>query len=157
MAKTGEQTLFLDLDGVFADFDGAVRKLFGKPIQEVPRKEMWGRIFRTHGFWSDLAMIPGAEALWEHCRPYDPVILTGILKGDRTCEPSKIAWVKQRFETDRVICCMSRDKPRYGKPGDILVDDRSSNVDAWEAMGGHAVLHRDAAATIERLKALGIT
>ncbi len=148
--------LFLDLDGVFADFDAAVARMFGKPSEQVPRREMWARIFRTRGFWSDLAMMPGADMLWERVRRYDPVFLTGVLKGDRTCEPSKIAWVRQRFGTDRVICCMARDKPSYGKPGDILVDDRISNVDAWTAMGGHGILHRTVPDTIAELRAAGL-
>ena len=156
MQVTNARTLFLDLDGVFADFDAAVERMFGKPVDAVPRREMWARIFRTRGFWSDLAMIPGAEALWEHVKHHDPVFLTGVLKGDRSCEPSKVAWVKRHFGTDRVICCFSRDKPRYGKPGDILVDDRAAAIEAWNGMGGHGVHHRSVPETIERLRALGI-
>ncbi|WP_207481170.1 HAD family hydrolase [Arenibaculum pallidiluteum] len=147
--------LFLDLDGVFADFEGAVEKLFGRPVHALPRREMWARIHRTRGFWSRLALLPGADRLWEHCRPHDPTFLTGILVGDRTCEPSKIAWVRHHFETDRIICCRAAEKPRYGRPGDILVDDRPSNIAAWEQMGGVGVLHRGVDETIARLRGLG--
>lgn len=151
-----EATLFLDLDGVFADFEGAVEKLFDRPFTQVPRREMWRRIHATRGFWSNLVLLPGADRLWHHVRHRDPCFLTGILPSDRTCEPSKIDWVRRHFETDRVICCMSRDKPRHGRPGDILVDDRASNIEAWREMGGHGVLHRTVDGTIERLRALGI-
>jgi hypothetical protein len=155
-AKAGEgRTLFLDLDGVFADFDAGVEKLFGKPVDAVDRREMWSRIHRSRGFWAKLAKIPGSDALWEFVAKYDPVFLTGILKSDRTCEPSKIDWVRRHFGTDRIICCMSRDKPKYGKPGDVLVDDRPAMIHAWEAMGGVGVLHRTPEQTIAALKELG--
>lgn len=147
--------LFLDVDGVFADFEGAVEALFGRPVAQVPRREMWGRIHRTRGFWSNLVLLPGADRLWAHCEPYGPVFLTGILTGDRTCAPGKVEWVRRHFRTDRVICCMAKDKPKHGMPGDVLVDDRERNLEAWEAMGGRGVLHRSVEGTIEALRGLG--
>lgn len=150
-----DRTLFLDLDGVFADFEGAVEALFGTPFAEVPRRPMWKRIQAARGFWSGLVLLPGADRLWAHVAPFDPVFLTGILPSDRTCVPAKIAWVRQHFRTERVICCHSRDKPSHGKPGDVLVDDRAANVDAWTAMGGIGVLHRSVEDTIARLRQLG--
>jgi 5'(3')-deoxyribonucleotidase len=148
-------SLFLDVDGVFADFEGAVAALFGMPVDQVPRRRMWARIHRTPGFWSGLVLLPGADRLWAHCAPHEPVFLTGILTGDRTCIPSKVEWVRRHFHTDRVICCSARDKPAHGRPGDVLVDDRASNVEAWEAMGGRGILHRSVDATLEDLRALG--
>lgn len=147
--------LFLDLDGVFADFEGAVEILFGRPFASVPRREMWRRIHKTRGFWNELALLPGADRLWRHCAPHDPVFLTGILPSDRTCEPAKIDWVRRHFGAERIICCLSRDKQRYGKPGDVLVDDRASNVEAWQEMGGVGILHLSVDETIGRLRKAG--
>ncbi len=147
--------LFLDLDGVFADFEGAVETLFRRPVAEVPKREMWARIHRTRGFWSNLVLMPGADRLWDHCAPFDPTFLTGVLPSDKTCVPSKVEWVRRHFRTDRVICCMAKDKPRHGSPGDVLVDDRPKNVAEWEAMGGLGVVHRDVDGTIAALRSLG--
>ena len=36
--------LYCDLDGVFADFEGAVVKMFDKPMHEIPRNKMWSYI-----------------------------------------------------------------------------------------------------------------
>jgi hypothetical protein len=50
---------------------------------------------------------------------------------------------------------MSHDKPRWSGPGRVLVDDRASARQGWEAKGGRFVHHRSAAQSIAALRELG--
>ena len=37
----------------------------------------------------------------------------------------------------------SKDKHVHCQAGDILIDDRASNIEEWRAAGGLAILHKD--------------
>ena len=42
----------------------------------------------------------------------------------------------------------------YAREGNVLIDDRQKNIDAWVAAGGIGIVHTSAADTIEQLKTL---
>lgn len=147
--------LFLDLDGVLADFDGGVMAVTGKHPEELPMKVMWRELARHPDFFGTLGFMADARDLWSFCAPHDPTILTGLPLGSWAPE-QKRRWVARRLGPKvRVITCMARDKHRYGGPGKVLVDDRESARQPWESVGGHFVLHTNAKSSIAALKQLG--
>ena len=147
--------LYLDLDGVLADFDAHVEQLFGKPPSRLPLAEMWARAEATPGFFETMPLVPDAIVLWRYCEPFEPRILTGLPRGDWAAE-QKRRWVRRHLGPHvPVITCMSRDKCQYARPGDVLVDDTPRYAHLWEARGGIFVRHRSAADTVERLRELG--
>src|SRR5919199_6461542 len=147
--------LFLDLDGVLADFDRGVEAVTGKRPEELPLKTMWAALSRASAFFETLEMMHDAEALWRFCAPLRPTILTGLPLGAWAPE-QKRRWVARMLGAHvPVITCMSREKPRWSGPGHVLVDDRASAREGWEKKGGRFVLHRSAAESIAALKALG--
>jgi hypothetical protein len=149
--------LFLDLDGVLADFDNGVRKVTGRPPEELPLKTMWAALARAPRFFETLAFMQDAEALWRFCEPHHPTILTGLPLGTWAPE-QKRRWVARVLGAHvPVITCMSRDKPRWSGPGHVLVDDRASARKGWEAKGGTFVHHVSAESTIAALRMLGFT
>jgi hypothetical protein len=146
--------LFLDLDGVLADFDRGIVALTGRRPDEQPLRAMWRAVARAPDFFAELAFTRDGEALWAFCRPLRPTILTGLPIGDWAA-PQKRRWVAAKLGADvPVITCMSRDKPRYAAPGHVLVDDRVSAREGWERRGGVFVHHRSARQTIAALRAL---
>lgn len=148
-------TLYLDLDGVLADFDAHVTALFGRPPSAMSLEEMWRAAARTPGFFETMPKTPDADELWAHCEPFAPHILTGLPRGD-WAEAQKRRWVRRHFgEHVAVTTCMARDKCRYASPGDVLVDDTTRYAHLWEAQGGIFVRHTSAAASIEALRRLG--
>lgn len=150
-----DRPLFLDLDGVLADFDRGVQLATGKLPHELPVKAMWQALAKVSDFYGNLALMPDAPRLWAFCQPHQPTILTGLPLG-RWAEAQKRRWVAKVLGPDvPVITCMSRDKQRFAVPGAVLVDDRASIQPAWEAAGGAFVLHRDAETSIAALKRLG--
>jgi hypothetical protein len=149
-------TLFIDLDGVLADFDRGVEAVLGRRPDQVPTGIMWRALAQQPDFFGTLQCMADARQLWEFCRPYAPTILTGLPMG-QWAPAQKRRWVASMLGTDvRVITCMSRDKPRYSGPGHILIDDREKVRDGWEAAGGIFIHHRSARQSIAALRRLGV-
>jgi hypothetical protein len=147
--------LFLDLDGVLADFDRGVHRVTGKHPEELPMKVLWRELSRHPDFFGTLDFMHDAQELWAFCAPYEPTILTGLPMGSWAPD-QKRRWVASMLGTHvRVITCMARDKHRYSGPGKVLVDDREKARVPWEAAGGTFILHTSAAASIAALQRLG--
>jgi 5'(3')-deoxyribonucleotidase len=68
-------------------------------------------------------------------------------------EDDKTRWIKKYFPTYKVnFGPFSTDKWKWCKPGDILIDDRVSNIEDWYEKGnGIAILYKD-----DLLKTVGI-
>ena len=148
--------LFLDLDGVLADFDRGVIGLTGRHPREQTVREMWRQVARAPDFFAALAFTRDGRRLWEFCRPLNPTILTGLPRGGWAA-PQKRRWVAEMLGAEvPIITCMSREKARYTAPGHVLVDDRDTAREPWEKAGGVFIHHRDAGHTIAALQALGV-
>ena len=150
--------LFLDCDGVLADFDRDARVIFGKcPHQaqiELGDLEFW-RILRAHpGFFSHLELIPDARELFDAVSHLNPIILTGCPKGHWS-QPQKHAWAAHHFPGTHIITCQSSHKRDHMHPGDILVDDYLKYRHLWEEAGGVFIHHTSASNTLRQLAALG--
>ncbi|HEX8421607.1 MAG TPA: hypothetical protein VF638_16485, partial [Sphingomonas sp.] len=78
--------LFLDCDGVLADFDMAATELLGMPPRQFEKRyglpEFWKRLARHSDFYGSLPLMPDAMVLFDAVRHLDPIILTGLPRGD---------------------------------------------------------------------------
>lgn len=153
--------LFIDLDGVLADFDGGYRAAFG--IELPPRDSdfdrddlMWSKIHATDGFFRNLPMLPGAGQLWNFASRQGAYILTGCPEKRPEVAVQKKQWVRYYLGNNAaVITCRARDKSLYCRKGDVLVDDWPKYQARWELAGGTWVTHKDAVQSIEKLRELG--
>ena len=50
----------------------------------------------------------------------------------------------------------AKNKKDFAAPNNILIDDKPSTIDSWNAAGGIGILHTSAANTISQLKKLGL-
>lgn len=150
--------VFVDLDGVLGDFDGHYEKLYGvRPNQDTYEpKDLWDNIRKHGSFYQTQPLMHDARELWEGVKKFhpDPVILTGIPHSIPNAAQQKKIWVRQHFGSGvEVICCLSKDKALYGKPGDILIDDRLKYAHFWTDMGGIFIQHTTAKVTLLTLAA----
>ena len=150
--------IYLDCDGVLADFDKAALAILGATPAEFEAihgpEEFWRRLARADGFFEHLDPMPDAFELYEAVRAKDPIILTGLPQGDWAA-PQKRRWAARWFPGVPVITTMAALKHEHRHPGDVLVDDRSNHRDLWEQEGGVFILHKTARASIAELKARG--
>lgn len=147
--------LFLDCDGVLADFDAGARAVLDglTPIEfqsRHSRGEFWKRLARTPGFYANLPLMTDAQMLFDAVEHLHPTILTGLPLGNWAA-PQKVAWAEHHFPGTPIITTMARDKFRHMTGADVLVDDRADHRTAWEDAGGTFIHHRDARSSLMQL------
>lgn len=162
--------LYLDLDGVFADFDGNLLnygivndKSFyhkDKSTHTPEQASLRGRVelaMRSPGFWEELPLCPGAYELWDYCQQYKPVILTALpnLKDwDDEVKAEKQRWINKYFGfMTPVIYCYRSEKVNQIRNGlkDILLDDSIQNITEWVETGGFGILHTSSENSIKKI------
>ena len=154
-------TLYLDLDGVLADFDKAAGYSLGTDnIYKYEfvwgSQKFWQKIKANPHFFAELELMPDAIRLFNAVEHLNPVILTALPgAGFEDVAKQKEEWVNVKFCCP-VITCQTLEKPEFCKAGDILIDDRAVNRDAWLRKGGTYIIHTTVERTIGTLKALGI-
>jgi FMN phosphatase YigB (HAD superfamily) len=150
--------IFLDCDGVLADFDTAAIRIFGQHPQqaedELGSVEFWRRLRESGRFFHELPLLTDGLELYRAVAHLHPVILTGCPRGG-WAEPDKVAWAARHFPNVAMITCLSRDKRLHMNPGDVLVDDFLKYKQLWEDAGGIFIHHTSAEESLRQLAALG--
>lgn len=146
-------TLYLDMDGVVADFDSYAQNAVGatKKTHRWP-PEVWRKISSNPRLYRDLAKTSTADELVDYCRKlclardWELLFLTAVPKDDDMPWSfyDKVLWATERYPDIPVFFGPhSHDKWKHCKTGDILIDDRPSNCDAWRNAGGFSLLYAD--------------
>ena len=146
--------LFLDADGVLADFDHGARRLLGSSPKEYIAKHgrgpFWKKLARAPNFFGTLPEMPDARILFDAVKHLKPTILTGLPEGNWPA-PQKIEWAAEHFPGVPIVTCLARDKHKHMHPGDVLVDDREKHRPAYEAHGVVFIHHKNAEDSLRRL------
>jgi 5'(3')-deoxyribonucleotidase len=149
--------LYLDCDGVLADFDTGAAALLGMKPKAYEKSHglsrFWSKLAQAPDFYFSLPLMPDAMRLFEAVKHLDPVILTGLPRGNWAAD-QKMRWAAEHFPGVRMITCMARDKRDHAKDGDVLVDDNDKFRHLWEGAGGVFVHHRNVDETLAELATL---
>ena len=125
--------LYLDCDGVLADFDKGATAVLGLPPRAFEKRhglgKFWQKLATAPDFYFSLPLMDGAMELFEAVRHLDPVILTGLPRGN---------W--------------AANKRNHAKQGDVLVDDQDRHRHLWEEVGGVFIHHKNARQSIAELR-----
>ena len=107
--------LFLDCDGVLADFDAGARALLGMTPAKFEarhgRREFWRRIAMAPNFYQTLPEMPDARRLFDAVEHLQPTILTGLPVGNWAA-PQKVAWAAEHFPGAPNITSLRLVRPR---------------------------------------------
>ena len=162
---TKQPTVWFDLDGVLANFDKEAERVLG--TNNIYRFEFvhgqdlfWKLLDSEPNFFRRMEMMPGAHhmlraaGVWKR----DVRILTALPKTNpENVDAQKRYWVNENIGSHvPVVTCLTKDKPNYCKPGDILIDDRAVNKRRWKEKGGKFILHENVGNTLAQLEALGV-
>ena len=146
--------LFLDADGVLADFDEGARRLLGMTPRAFEAKHgrgaFWKRLANARNFYGSLPEMPDARLLFDGVKHLKPTILTGLPLGGWAAA-QKVEWAAAHFPGVPIITCMARDKHKHMKKRDVLVDDRENHRAAYEAAGIVFVHHKNAEDSLRQL------
>jgi 5'(3')-deoxyribonucleotidase len=146
------KTLYIDMDGVIADFVGFAKTILGQ-TKEFNRTDKW-----APGEWARLRDVPNLYRKLPKMRQADDIInlarkfrddlgwpvymLTAVPKGNDVPDAfhDKILWMQDYYPDIRVrFGPWGHTKHEHCNPGDILVDDRASNCEEWTQAGGRAI------------------
>ena len=145
--------LYVDMDGVLADFDAHHESVFGFRSDKLLDNVDWKKVRAYPNFYRDIPPMADLNVLWNELAPYSPIVLTGIPDSVAEAAVNKREWVDKVLGRDvSMIACRSKEKALYCRPGDILIDDWEKYRDLWVAAGGRWITHVSAA---ESIRALG--
>ncbi len=142
-----KKTVYLDLDGVMADYDKHFANLFPSyDLETLDKATMWKLVHSVDNFFSTIPFCEGAEEAWgSWIHQHNPVILTAA--GSSNYEhvaKQKREWVRYHLGRGVQVIAVRAglEKPLMMREDrDILIDDWEKNTSAWFAAGGLPILH----------------
>ena len=159
--------VYLDMDGVLADFFGGVEFLYGvdhwkELINDKTKdlkKQVIDRITGTD-FFAVLPKFDTADALIDMVKKFTGgkfSINTSPLRGDHENSAKyKKVWISNNIEQPDEIIVTGR-KESYAKDKgtgtpNILIDDRPINIQKWQAAGGYGILYQANRDSLDKVK-----
>lgn len=152
--------IYLDMDGVIADFDHAYIKRFGiTPAEADQGKEFYKHFdeFIAERDFANLPLMQDAQILLNFLDstgiPVEILSSTSSEKRHDAIAPQKTEWLlKHGIIYPINLVPGKRHKRTYAKPDHLLIDDTAQNIDQWRTDGGIGILHTDALTTIGIMK-----
>jgi 5'(3')-deoxyribonucleotidase len=139
--------LYLDLDGVMADFDAHFPAMFGVDHKSMLDDDMWSQINSHPSYFRDMPVCPGALNFFKSIEALNPIVLTACPRTNYAhAAQQKREWVREHLGRHVHVLPVigGTSKPLFmHAAGDILIDDFERNTTAWAKAGGVAILHRN--------------
>jgi len=139
--------LYLDLDGVMADFDAHFPAVFGLDHRSMADDAMWATINAHPSYFLDMPPCPGALEFFDDIATLDPIVLTACPRTNyANAAMQKREWVRRHLSPRTTVLPVmgGRNKPLFMHAlGDILIDDFEKNTRSWSEAGGISILHRN--------------
>jgi len=150
------KTIYLDMDGVIADFDRGYSAIYGVFCRDDHVREHWTEAVKN-GIFESLELMPGAQGMIDYIFTLglNVEILSSVSnRGDgEDVARQKIAWLK-KHNLEHLKYNFTPNKKSKGKfatTESLLIDDSQECYDAFTNKGGYAILHKDSVATIKQL------
>ena len=160
-----EYKIYVDMDGVVADFDKRFTDLSGMSPSDYESKNgknaFWDFIDVKHklAFWVGIQPMSDAQSLMDYVSKHDYEMLTAPSIRKESLM-GKGLWIrnwtnKGLFPSKpKVNYKPAKNKHQFAAPNHILIDDKPSTIDSWNAASGIGILHTSAGNTINQLKKL---
>lgn len=160
-----EFDIYLDSDGVIADFSAYVLKNYGKLpealLEKGEKARFWSWVQRHNDdvepFFRSLPVMQDAHLLVDFCKSQfrSTKILTARGNTPSNGEEQKVDWYAEHFPgLECIVVRKSPDKAAYAHSRAILIDDRAKSIDPWVEAGGIGILHTSVEDTICQLNEL---
>jgi len=151
--------IFLDQDGVLADFESGLTKALGYKVDVTSPIDVYDiekRKLTAQRLFRNLDPLPDAWKLVDYCMNsgIHTEILTAAGTVNRTLVvKDKIDWIRRYVHPHWIVIptFSGTQKAAFAHKKAVLVDDRQRNIDYWEEAGGIGILHKTADETIEQL------
>jgi|AACY02.14.fsa_nt_gi 5'(3')-deoxyribonucleotidase len=150
----GTPKIYLDMDGVLADFFSEYAKMAGVKsgqYREIPKDKVEATLDAMVGtdFFARLPVFPSVPALLKLVLSYTDHynICSSPLRGDfANSEKYKRVWIKDHLNPQPQDIIITANKSKYAKQADgtpnVLIDDRGINISGWIGAGGIGVKYQ---------------
>lgn len=148
-------TLYLDMDGVLADFN---KEYLKHDPEKADRKRFRSAVI-DHRIFEVLDFMPDTQELLNHVSKLQGVkveILTSMGTHDpfqgESAKQQKMKWLAEKNIPYKPNFTRNKEeKAQYATPTSILIDDSAGCIGPFIAAGGHGILHTTASDTIRVL------
>lgn len=154
---TQVKTIFLDMDGVIADWNkqfciisgldnDTIIKNWPAGVTEIhdvlgiTKSQMWGRVGANKDFWLDIPVFPYAHEMVDYLRSRYHVRICTSPSSDPQSVADKLRWLtkhKFKFGSDVHV---GKDKHWLAAPDRMLIDDMDKKIEAFATNGGKTFL-----------------
>ena len=136
------KNIYLDMDGVIADFDKRYQELFKITTKEAERDKKWIQFFDKFIQDRHFATLELMDYLKGTGIPITILSSTSSDKRDPLIRPQKMEWLsKHKIDFPVILVPGAHLKKDYATPNCILIDDTAKNIDGWRREGGIGILH----------------
>jgi len=161
MHKPKISMIYLDMDGVIADFTKRYKELYRMEPKDAEKKKQFDKFFNEFiatGQFAKLDLMPGAMDGLTFLRKHLTIptqILSSTANEARYEDISnqKLIWLQIHGITFSAnFVPGKRHKYKFAGPDKIIIDDTQSVIDQWREAGGIGILHKDWPSTLAILR-----
>jgi len=148
--------IYLDMDGVIADWKGQFKKKFGYPVEAFDSrfgKEKRQKLVQQNSplFYENMPWTKDGKILFNFLKQFPTEILSHST--DDQCKQGKQTWLQNKnINLTQHLVDNRQDKAKYAGKDTILIDDREDNIAEFQNAGGIGILHKNSTDTINKLK-----
>lgn len=152
--------IYVDMDGVIADFSKRYKEKFRVTPEETRSNKEFGGYFTkfiADGEFESLDPMTDAHKLLDFLNSVEieKQILSSTARPENheKIAPQKQEWLKTHGITYKANFVPGKAlKYKFATPHSIIIDDTKSVIDDWNKAGGIGILHKNAETTIAMLK-----
>jgi beta-phosphoglucomutase-like phosphatase (HAD superfamily) len=160
MQKPKVSVIYLDMDGVIADFVKRYKELYNMLPKEAEKSKKFDHFFDefiASNQFATLDIMPGAMDAITYLRklnvPTQILSSTANEKRYDDISKQKMIWLQTHGITFTPnFVPGKRHKYKFAAADKIIIDDTESVIDDWRKAGGVGILHKDWPSTISILK-----
>lgn len=151
-----KHNIFLDMDGVLANWVKSVLKTFEIDVHEdeydawdahkkwvnVTDAQFWNKIENTPNFWYDIEPYEWAKDFYNKLTSYGNVYICTTPSRDPECYSQKVRWCVDKLGIRASSMILMKNKYFLANTNSTLIDDKIENVNKFIEHGGRGLLFK---------------